>query len=260
MTPRPSSFIGSLLLRLAPGVFSLAEVIGTFVVIAVGEIAFGTGIGWMSLHLRRWARDSRVEITLSLLTPFMAFLVPAHLGGSGVLATMTAGLFASWNGPLLIPAATRLQGIFFWDLIVYLLEGIVFLVTGLQIRTLLDRTGMVALQDSTLAVLLTVVVVIAARFIWICPAAYIPRWLSPWLVRRDPVSPWNWLFISLLSGCAAPFRSRLHWLFHSPRRTARCFHTATSSSLSHSASAQPWSSKACFCQALFIAWVGESRR
>jgi NhaP-type Na+/H+ or K+/H+ antiporter len=61
---------------------------------------------------------------------------------------MTAGLFASWNGPLLIPAATRLQGIFFWDLIVYLLEGIVFLVTGLQMRTVLDRTGTVLLQNS----------------------------------------------------------------------------------------------------------------
>ena len=48
-------------------------------------------------------------------------------------------MFVSWNGPVLIPAATRLQGIFFWDLVVYLLEGLVFLVTGLQIRTLLDR-------------------------------------------------------------------------------------------------------------------------
>ena len=69
----------------------------------------------------------RVEITLSLMTPYVAFWVPEHLGGSGVLATVAAGLFVSWNGPLLIPAATRLQGIFFWDLVVYLLEGFVFL-------------------------------------------------------------------------------------------------------------------------------------
>src|SRR5260370_22427233 len=99
------------------------------------------------------------------MTPYVAFQLPAHIGGSGVLATMTAGLFASWNGPLLIPAATRLQGIFFWDLVVYLLEGMGFLVTGLHMRTLLDRTGTVLLADSILAVLLTVVVVISARFI-----------------------------------------------------------------------------------------------
>jgi monovalent cation/hydrogen antiporter len=92
------------------GLFSLGQAAGTFVLIVVGEIAFGIGIGWLSLRLRRWARDPRVEITLSLLTPYAAFLIPAHFGGSGVLATMTTGLFASWNGPLLIPAATRLQG------------------------------------------------------------------------------------------------------------------------------------------------------
>src|SRR3954469_746202 len=105
------------------GVFSFGQAAATFALIVVGEIAYGIGIGWLSLRLRRWARDPRVEITLSLMTPYVAFWVPEHVGGSGVLATVAAGLFVSWNGPLLIPAATRLQGIFFWDLIVYLLEG-----------------------------------------------------------------------------------------------------------------------------------------
>jgi monovalent cation/hydrogen antiporter len=176
------------------GLFSLGQAAGTFVLIVIGEIAYGIGIGWLSLRLRRWASDPRVEITLSLLTPYAAFLIPAHLGGSGVLAAMTAGLFASWNGPLLIPAATRLQGIFFWDLIVYLLEGLVFLITGLQMRTLLDRAGTALLHDSIIAVLLTVLVITVARFMWIYPAAHIPRWLSPSLARRDPLPPWQWLF------------------------------------------------------------------
>jgi len=135
------------------GLFSLTQAAGTFVLIVVGEIAYGIGLGWLSLRLRRWARDPRVEITLSVLTPYVAFLIPAHLGGSGVLATIAAGLFVSWNGPLLIPAATRLQGIFFWDLVVYLLEGLVFLVTGLQIRTLLDRMDTILLRGPLLAVL-----------------------------------------------------------------------------------------------------------
>src|SRR5712672_236679 len=207
------------------GVFSLGPATGAFALIVVGEIAFGIAVGWLSLRLRRWMRDPRVEITLSLLTPYAAFLVPAHLGGSGVLATMTAGLFASWNGPLLIPAATRLQGIFFWDLVVYLLEGMVFLVTGLQMRTLLDRTCTVLLHDSILAVLLTVVVVIAARFMWIYPAAYIPRWLSPSLARRDPLPPWQWLFslafvgvrgvVSLAAALAIPLTTEVGALFPS---------------------------------------------
>ena len=87
------------------------------------------------------------------MTPYVTFWVPEHVGGSGVLATVAAGLFVSWNGPLLIPAATRLQGIFFWDLLVYLLEGFVFLLTGLQARMLLERTHAFALRDVVLAVL-----------------------------------------------------------------------------------------------------------
>jgi monovalent cation/hydrogen antiporter len=182
------------------GVFSLTQATGMFVLIVVGEIAYGIGLGWLSLRLRRWARDPRVEITLSLLTPYAAFLLPAHLGGSGVLATIAAGLFVSWNGPLLIPAATRLQGIFFWDLVVYLLEGLVFLVTGLQIRTLLDRSDTIHLRDPLLAVLLTVAAVIVARFVWVFPATYLPRWLSPALTRRDPLPPWQWVFFLAFVG------------------------------------------------------------
>ncbi len=176
------------------GMFSFGEAAATFALIVIGEIAYGVGIGWFSLRLRRWAGDPRVEITLSLLTPYAAFLVPQHLGGSGVLAAVAAGLYVSWNGPLLIPATTRLQGIFFWDLVVYLLEGLVFLVTGMQMRTLLDRADAVFLRDLAIAVPLVIAVLIIARFVWTFPAAYVPRWLSPALAERDPVPPWQWLF------------------------------------------------------------------
>jgi monovalent cation/hydrogen antiporter len=199
----------------ATGLFSFGQAAGTFALIVVGEIAYGIGVGWVSLRLRRWARDPRVEITLSLMTPYAAFLVPQHLGGSGVLATVAAGLFVSWNGPLLIPAATRLQGIFFWDLIVYYLEGFVFLVTGMETRALLDRSNTVSLRELALAVLLTVAVVVIARFIWVYPSVYLPRWLSPALARRDPLPPWQWSFllgfvgvrgvVSLAAALAIPF-------------------------------------------------------
>ena len=182
------------------GLFSLGQAAGTFVLIVVGEIAYGIAIGWLSLRLRRWARDPRVEITLSLMTPYLAFLVPAHFGGSGVLATVATGLYVSWNGPLLIPAATRLQGIFFWDLLIYLLEGLVFLVTGLQIRTLLDRSDIFPLSEPIVAIVLTVIVIVAARFVWVYPAAYLPRWLSAKVAQRDPLPPWQWLFFLAFVG------------------------------------------------------------
>src|ERR1044071_6168149 len=182
-------------LAVVTGTFSIGKATSTFALIVVGELVFGIAVGWLSLRLRRWARDPRVEITLSLLTPYLAFWVPEHLHGSGVLATVACGLYVSWRGPLLISSATRLQGIFFWDLVIYLIEGFVFLVTGLQARTLIEHATIDQLRGLLLATLLTSAVIIVARFVWVYPATYIPRWINPALRRRDPSPPWQTPFL-----------------------------------------------------------------
>src|SRR5438105_4733578 len=185
---------------IATGMFSPMEAAGTFAAIVVGELVWGIGVGWLSLRLRRLAREPRVEIVLSLMTPYLAYWVPEHLGGSGVLATVATGLYVSWNGPLLIPSATRLQGIFFWDLIIYLIEGFVFLLTGLQARTLMDQMQGFSLRNLAVATAIITAIVIAARFLWVFPATYLPRWLSPSLARRDPSPPWQQVFILAFTG------------------------------------------------------------
>jgi len=185
---------------IATGAFSFAQATGTFAAIVVGEIIWGIAVGWLSLRLRRLAREPRAEIVLSLITPYLAFLVPEELGGSGVLATVSTGLYVSWNGPLLIPSATRLQGIFFWDLLIYVIEGLVFLLTGLQARVLIEKASTSSLRDIAFAILLTTAIVVAARFIWVFPATYMPRWLSPSLRRRDPQPPWQQVFVLGFTG------------------------------------------------------------
>src|SRR5262249_43280030 len=126
--------------------------------------------------------------------------VPEHLGGSGVLATVATGLYVSWNGPLLISSETRLQGVFFWDLIVYLIEGFVFLLTGLQARTVFERVQTFSLRELVVAIAVVTAIVIAARFVWMFPAIYVPRWISPSLRRRDPSPPWTWAFVLSFTG------------------------------------------------------------
>ena len=185
---------------ISTGMFSPAQAAGTFAAIVVGEIIWGIGVGWLSLMLRRWAREPRVEIVLSLMTPYLAYWVPEHLGGSGVLATVATGLYVSWNGPLLIPSATRLQGIFFWDLVIYVIEGLVFLLTGLQARTLIDGAHTFSLRDLAIAIAVTTTIVVIARFLWVFPSVYLPRWLSPRLARRDPAPPWQQAFVLSLIG------------------------------------------------------------
>jgi monovalent cation/hydrogen antiporter len=182
------------------GIFSFGQATGMFAAIVVGEILWGIGVGWLMLRLRRWVNDPLIEILLSILTPFLAFWPPEHFGGSGVLATVTTGLYVSWNGPRLISAATRLQGVFFWEFFTYLIEGMVFLITGLQARTVISRIGQYSLSQLAISVAVITTVVIVARFVWIFPATYLPRWLFPPIRRKDPSPPWQWPFVLAFTG------------------------------------------------------------
>jgi monovalent cation/hydrogen antiporter len=188
------------LVAILSGTFSLSQATGAFAAIVIGEVLFGVAVGWLSLHARHWARDTQVEITLSLITPYVAYWVPEHFGGSGVIATVACGLYMSWNGPLLISSATRLQGIFFWDLVIYLIEGLLFLLTGFQMRLLYEKSKAFPLDDILFATGLVSVIIIVARFAWVYPATYLPRVLSKRLRERDPSPPWQWVFILSFAG------------------------------------------------------------
>jgi monovalent cation/hydrogen antiporter len=180
--------------------FSFGQAAAMFVAIIVGEILWGISVGWLMLRLRRWVRNPPIEVMLSILTPFLAYWPPQHLGGSGVLATVTAGLYISWNGPRMINPATRLQGIFFWGFLIYLTEGFVFLITGLQARTLIGGIHGDSLRALAGSAAVVCAVVIMARFLWIFPATYLPRWLIPSVARNDPAPPWQWPFALAFTG------------------------------------------------------------
>ena len=200
---------------ISTGAFSLPKANGTFAAIVAGEVLFGVAVGWLSLRARHHARDPQIEITLSLLTPYLAYWIPEHLGGSGVIATVACGLYISWNGPLLISSATRLQGIFFWDLVIYLVEGLLFLLTGFQMRLLYEKSKAFPLQDILITTALVAVIIIIARFAWVYPATYLPRLLSKRLRERDPAPSWRATFVvgftgvrgavSLAAALALPF-------------------------------------------------------
>ena len=182
------------------GAFSFGHALEAFAAITVGEVLWGLIVGWVMLRLRRWVDDPRLEIMLSVLTPFVAYWPPEHLGGSGVLATVTTGLYISWNGLRLISADTRLQGIFFWGFFIYLTEGMVFLITGLQARALTGGLQSYSKADLAVSASIICLVVIVARFVWMYPATYLPRWLSRAIARRDPAPPWQWPFALAFTG------------------------------------------------------------
>ncbi len=181
------------------GGVSVPEAAVTFAAIVVGETLWGIILGWASLRLRRLVGDPQVEILLALLVPYIAFWPPHALGGSGVIAAVAAGLYVSWHGLRFISVQTRLQGYFVWGLVVHLVEGVVFLLTGLQAHVVLD-----GLQDSSgwrllLAGAVVSAVVVLVRFVWVFPATYLPRRI-PAVGRRDPAPSWQVPFLIGFTG------------------------------------------------------------
>ena len=181
------------------GGVSVTEAAVTFVTIVVGETLWGVALGWASMRLRRLVRDPQVEIVLALLTPYMAFWPPHALGGSGVIAAVAAGLYVSWNGPRFISVQTRLQGYFVWGLVVHLVEGLVFLLTGLQAHVVLDALQEDSGQRLLLAAAAISAVVVLVRFVWVFPGTYLPR-MIPAIGRRDPPPPWQVPFLIGFTG------------------------------------------------------------
>ena len=188
------------LLAVITGRFSLVDASVNFVAVLLGETAWGLVIGFVLLRLRHFAREPRIEVMLSLLTPFMAFWPPHALGGSGVLATVVAGLYTGWAGVALIRSNTRLQALFFWDIVNTVITGLIFLLTGLQARTVAASLDGEPLGRLLLQGLIVSAVVIVVRFLWVFPATYLPRRLSRSLAVRDPAPPWQQPFMLAFTG------------------------------------------------------------
>ena len=174
------------------GSFSLLHASLAFVWSVVGGIGIGLGLGWGIRQVRRRLNNPPVEITIALMTGYFTF-IPAYLvGASGVLAVVTAGVYVGWYTPELTTAQTRLQGDAFWEILTFLLNGLLFILVGLSMPSVLDGLG--GRLTSTLlwqaGVILATVIIL--RFVWVFPATYLPRWASKRIRDADPYPPWQY--------------------------------------------------------------------
>lgn len=174
------------------GHFSAAQAVGQFVLSSFGGIAIGLAaggsIGWIR---RRMNPDPPVENTISLLTPFAAYLPAESLHVSGVLAVVAAGLYLGRQGPRFVTAPTRLQAGAVWQMVDFLLNGLLFILVGLQLHPIvltLESHHLGRLLVSAFAISFAV---IAARFLWVFPATYLPRWVSRHVRESDPLPAWG---------------------------------------------------------------------
>jgi Na+/H+ antiporter len=183
------------------GAFSLWDAGLEFVLGAAGGISIGLAVGWAILWARRHvSEDPSVQNTISLLTPFAAYLLaeelptyvwrqlqfPGDLHFSGVLSVVTAGLYLGRRSPYVISPETRLQGYAFWELVTFLLNGLIFGLIGLQLSGIVEGLSEYSVTTLLLYAVLISLTVILVRIAWVFPATYVPRWVSNWLRERDP--------------------------------------------------------------------------
>src|ERR1043166_6015671 len=182
------------------GQFSIGHASLQFIWAAVGGIGFGLLVGMAIRRIHPHLDDPPVQITISLVTPFIAYLPAERLHLSGVLAVVAAGIYLGWHSPLIVSARYRLQAFAFWDIVVFLLNGFVFTTIGLQLPGILRSLRSESVVAPIESALLISVAVVLVRIAWVFPGAYLPFLLSKKLCRREAPPKWESVTIIAWSG------------------------------------------------------------
>src|SRR5450432_4858730 len=115
------------LVAVASGSFSWTKAGGQFFFVGIGGILIGLAVGWLATWFHKHVEDAPIEVTVSLLTPFAAYLPAERLKVSGVLAVVAAGLYLGWRTPMILSSQTRLRGGPVWEMVEFILNGFVFI-------------------------------------------------------------------------------------------------------------------------------------
>ena len=171
------------------GAFSLSQALWQFVLTAAGGVLIGLIVGSAVCWALRLTEDTLIETAITLLAPYAAWILAERTHTSGVLACVAGGLYVRRLFSSVVAPATRIQGGAVWRLLIFVLNGVIFALIGLQLGAI--RQAGLAADLGTLVRLgaLISLAAIVIRLIWVPLAVVIPRWVSPALRARDPIPP-----------------------------------------------------------------------
>jgi monovalent cation/hydrogen antiporter len=180
------------------GTFSTTDLGLRFVWSVVGGVGIGLVVGYLVAELRRQLHNPPLEVTISLMTGYFAFLPAAAAGSSGVLAVVTAGVYLGWRTPELTSVQSRLQGAAMWEILTFVINALLFTLVGLQLPHIVD--ALTGTPNSTLMLdgALVVAAVIVTRLVFVPPLIYLPRVFSP--RRERPGSRFAYSLVIAWSG------------------------------------------------------------
>ncbi|MCX7094449.1 MAG: Na+/H+ antiporter [Methylobacter sp.] len=188
------------LLAAVSGTFDFSHTVMDFFLAASMGIAVGVVVGIVSCRVLGLTGDSFSEIAITLLAPYIAWVLAEQAQASAVLACVTGGLYIRQHFSAIVAPITRIQARAVWELLVFILNGLIFILIGLQLDPLREAIPSSQLSSLTVNGILVSATAIAVRLVWVPFAAWLPRCLSASLRTQDPMPSWPNLFILGWSG------------------------------------------------------------
>lgn len=182
------------------GAFSPWQAGLQFVLSSLGGVALGLAIMWLLNQLMRRVGEAPIEITLSFLAPYAVYLAAQQLGLSGVLAVAAAGIYASRRDPQTFSAGTRVAAYAVWEVTLFVLNGLVFVLIGLQLPVALDQVAGRSAAQLVGYGLAVSAAAILLRLLWVFPGAYVPRFLSARIRARESDPGWRNVLVVAWTG------------------------------------------------------------
>lgn len=176
------------------GTFSVVDAGLSFVVVATGGVLVGLVVGYLTTQVLRYLSDPPVEVMVTMLAPFAAYIPAEEAGVSGVLAVVIAGVIVGVRGPRVMSSETRVLGMSAWQMLLFVLNGLVFILIGLQLPTIVMELDQPPLELLGVAGAISLTVIVT-RLLWVYPGAYLPRMSSRSVRDRDPYPPWQRVFV-----------------------------------------------------------------
>jgi CPA1 family monovalent cation:H+ antiporter len=178
------------------GAFSFVDASTQFVTVSIGGIAVGMALAFVFIAIHRHLGDPFIEVLTTLTIPYAAYIAAESVHLSGVLAVVAAGLVRGRYSPELVSAEMRIIARSVWNLLVFLLNSLIFMLIGMQMSDVIASLGgrYTTLELAGLGSFVSVVA-IGVRFLWVYPVAYLPRWLSGNLREQEPKPRKRELFI-----------------------------------------------------------------
>ncbi|MBK8227852.1 MAG: Na+/H+ antiporter [Flavobacteriales bacterium] len=180
------------------GQFVATEALEQFTILVLGGIVVGLVIAHAVYFLHRALPTTpSIDTAMTLMSPYIMYIAAEELECSGVISVVTGGLFLSFRSHAFLDYRARVQATQVWHTVSFVLNALVFILIGLDLPVIVEGLSAQALGEAIVYGLLVSLLVIAVRFLWMYPAAHIPRWLFP-RIRRNEQSP-GWRGPTLLS-------------------------------------------------------------